>query len=143
MKWIDDIISGLIARVGNNKIDDILSELNIHKFVVSPDSSLLQNNKAVYQRIGNFECIYIADDVLNKDFVIAHEIGHALLHTDEMELFYNPVFNKGKIEREADYFACKLLYSNLEIEDGIETKSQLATFLGVNEDVVDYIINKN
>ena len=142
MKWIDDIVTGLIDSVGSNNLDDILSELKIHKFIVSPDNSLLQGNQAVYQRIGDFECIYISDDVLNKDFVIAHEIGHAILHVDEMMMFYNPLLNKGKLEREADYFASKLLYSNLEIEDGIETYKQLADKLGIKEDFIKYIIEK-
>lgn len=140
MKWIDDIVLGLIDSVGSNNLDDILSELKIHKFIVSPDNSLLQDNQAVYQRIGGFECIYIADNVLNKDFVIAHEIGHAILHFEEMTMFYNPLLNKGKLENEANYFACKLLYNDLEIEDGIETYQQLTNMLGVNEDNIKYII---
>lgn len=142
MKWIDDIVIGLIDSVGSNNLDDILSELKIHKFTVSPDNSLLQDNQAVYQRIGDFECIYIADNVLSKDFVIAHEIGHAILHVEEMTMFYNPLLNKGKLENEANYFASKLLYSNLEIEEGIETKEQLANALGIKEDYVEYLINK-
>lgn len=142
MKWIDEIVIGLIENIGSNKLDDILSELKIHKFIVSPDNSLLQGNQAVYQRIGGFECIYIADNVLNKDFVIAHEIGHAILHVEEMTMFYNPLLNKGKLEREADYFATRLLYSNLEIEDGIETYKQLADKLGIKEDFIKFIIEK-
>lgn len=142
MKWIDEIVIGLIDIVGNNNLDDILSELKIHKFIVNPDNSLLQDNQAVYQRIGDFECIYIADNVVNKDFVIAHEIGHAILHVEEMTMFDNPLLNKGKLENEANYFASKLLYSNLEIEEGIETKEQLANALGIKEDYVEYLINK-
>ena len=142
MKWIDDIVTGLIDSVGSNNLDDILSELKIHKFIVSPDNSLLQGNQAVYQRIGDFECIYISDDVLNKDFVIAHEIGHAILHVDEMMMFYNPLLNKGKLDREADNFASKLLYSNLELEDGIETYKQLAHKLGIKEEIVKYVVGE-
>ena len=142
MKWIDEIVTGLIDIVGNNNLDDILSELKIHKFIVNPDNSLLQGNQAVYQRISDFECIYISDDVLNKDFVIAHEIGHAILHIDEMMMFYNPLLNKGKLEREADYFATKLLYSDIEIEDGIETTYELANLLGVNEEIVKYVVGE-
>lgn len=73
---------------------------------------------------------------------MAHEVGHALLHTEAMEMFFNPLINKGKLENEANYFATKLLYRNLIIEDGIETKQQLADSLGVNEEVINYIINK-
>lgn len=142
MKCIDDIVTGLIDSVGSNNLDDILSELKIHKFTVSPDNSLLQDNQAVYQRIGDFECIYIADNVLNKDFVIAHEIGHAILHVEEMTMFYNPLLNKGKLENEANYFACKLLYNDLEIEEGIETTYELANLLGVNEKIVKYVVGE-
>ncbi|MFM1539305.1 ImmA/IrrE family metallo-endopeptidase [Helcococcus bovis] len=141
MKWIDEIVAGLIENIGSNNLDDILSELQIYKFIVEPDNSILQDNQAVYQRVGDFECIYVANDVLNKDFVIAHEIGHAILHVDEMMMFYNPLLNKGKLEREADYFATRLLYSNLEIEEGIETYEQLANMLGIKEKDVKYIVN--
>lgn len=140
MNWIYEVVIGLIESIGSNNLDDILSELKIYKFIVEPTNSILQGNQAVYQRIGSFECIYIADNALNQDFVIAHEIGHAVLHTEESEMFYNPLLNKGKLEIEADYFATRLLYSNLEIEDGIETYEQLANMLGIKEDNIKYII---
>lgn len=139
--YIDEVISGLIEKVGNNNIYDVISELNIQLNYVEPNHIILQGNKAVYLRCGEIENIYISnEDNINIEFIIAHEVGHALLHTDEMEMFYNPVLNKGKLEKEADYFATKLLYSNLEIEDGIETIEQLANTIGVNEEIVKYII---
>lgn len=141
MKWIDEILAGLVESVGNN-VYDILNELNIYHFAVDPDNSVLQGNIAVYNRIGAFECIYYSNDIVNKEYVLAHEIGHAVLHTEESEMFYNPLLNKGKMEREADYFATRLLYSNLEIEDGIETYEQLANMIGIKEDNVKYIIEK-
>lgn len=141
MKWIDEILAGLVESVGNN-VYDILNELNIYHFAVDPDNSVLQGNIAVYNRIGAFECIYYSNDIDNKEYVLAHEIGHAVLHTEESEMFYNPLLNKGKMEREADYFATRLLFSNLEIEDGIETYEQLANRLGIKEDNVKYIIEK-
>ena len=52
------------------------------------------------------------------------------------------IFAKCKLENEANYFATKLLYSNLEIEEGIETKEQLANALGIKADYVEYLINK-
>ena len=137
---IDEIIDGLIEFVGSKNIKDILSCLGIHLLVVEPDNILLNGNRAVYNRIGPFECIYIANDLYNRDFVIAHELGHAVLHVEEATTFFNPLLNKGKLENEANYFAVRLLHRDLEIEDGIETKSQLAIRLGIKEDYIKYII---
>lgn len=140
MKWIDDIILGLIESIGSNNIYEILDYLNIYHFSVDKDNELLQGNQAIYNRIGQFECVYYSNDIKNKEYVLAHELGHSILHIEESQMFYNPLLNKGKLEREADYFATKLLYSNLEIEDGIETYEQLANKLGINVDNVKYII---
>lgn len=140
MKWIDEILTGLVESVGSRNVFDVLSELNIYTFAVEPNNILLQGNQAIYNRIGTFECIYYSNDISNKEYVLAHEVGHAVLHTEESEMFYNPLLNKGKLEKEADYFATKLLYSDLEIEDGIETYKQLADKLGIKEDNIKYII---
>lgn len=142
MSWIDEILLGLTELVGSNNVYDILSHLNIYHFAVDKDNSVLQGNLAVYNRIGDFECVYYSNDIDNLEYVLAHEIGHAVLHTEESEMFYNPLFNKGKLEKEADYFATRLLYSNLEIEEGIETYEQLANRLGIKEDFIKFIIEK-
>ncbi|MFM1602061.1 ImmA/IrrE family metallo-endopeptidase [Helcococcus ovis] len=141
MKWIDEILVGLVESVSNN-VYEILNELNIYYFAVDPDNSVLKGNLAVYNRIGGFECIYYSNDIVNKEYVLAHEIGHAVLHTEESEIFYNPLLNKSKMEREADYFATKLLYNDYKIEDGIETTQQLANKLGIKEDFIKFIIEK-
>lgn len=142
MRWIDEILTGLVESVGSRNVFDILSELNIYTFAVEPNNILLQGNQAIYNRIGTFECIYYSNDISNKEYVLAHEVGHAVLHTEESEMFYNPLLNKGKLEKEADYFATKLLYSDLEIEEGIETYQQLADKLGIKEDFINFIIEK-
>lgn len=140
MKWIDEILTGMVESVGSNNVYEILDHLNIYHFQVDQDSELLQGNQAIYNRIGDFECIYYSDDITNKEYVLAHELGHAILHIEESQMFYNPLLNKGKLEKEANYFAVKLLYSNLEIEDGIETYQQLADYLGIKEDNIKYFI---
>lgn len=142
MKWIDEILTGMVESVGSNNVYEILDHLNIYHFQIDKDSELLQGNQAIYNRIGDFECIYYSDDITNKEYVLSHELGHAILHIEESQMFYNPLLNKGKLEKEADYFATRLLYSNLEIEDGIETYEQLAKQLGIKEDNIKYIIEK-
>lgn len=141
MKWIDEILVGLIETVGSNNVFEILSFLNINLFTVDKDSPILQDNLSVYTRIGSFECIYVSNEVYNKEFVIAHELGHAILHTEIAESFFNPLLNKGRLENEANYFATKLLYRDLDIEDGIETREQLAKILKIKEDYIKYIVD--
>lgn len=143
MIWIDEILNGLIEAVGSNNVYDIVSYLKINLLAVSPNSEILQDNLSMYTRIGSFECIYLSDEVENKEFVIAHELGHAILHTEIAESFFNPLLNKGKLESQANYFATKLLYRNLDIEDGIETREQLARMLNIKEDYIKYIIKDN
>ena len=143
MKWIDEIICGLVELVGSNDIYDVIDHLKIKVFTLNHENTILQGNEAVYTRFGALEIIYISDRITKaKEFILAHEVGHALLHVEEMEVYFNPLLNKGKLENEANYFATKLLYKDLVIEDGIETKQQLADSLGVNEEVINYIINK-
>lgn len=143
MKWIDEIIYGLVEVVGSSNIYDIIDHLRIKVFTLNHENTILQGNEAVYTRFGALEIIYISDRITkSKEFILAHEVGHALLHVEEMEVYFNPLLNKGKLENEANYFATKLLYKDLVIEDGIETKQQLADSLGVNEEVINYIINK-
>lgn len=142
MDWIDNIILGLNEEVGSSDPYEIFSHLDIMINVVNADSKLLKGNLAIYQRYGFFETISISNEVTNKKFILAHELGHALLDTDMGKLYYNPLTNKGRLEREANYFATKLLYSDLDIQEGIETKEQLSNYLNIGEDYIDYIIEK-
>ena len=142
-KWIDEIIDGLVQSVGSNDIYDIASYLGLRiikdNYIQNP---LLKESKGFYIRsFNNKEIIVIRDDLEDEKQIIAHELGHAVLHTDYDTLLHSRLSNRGKNEREANYFATKLLYSDLEIEDGIETYKQLADSLGLNEDNVKYIVD--
>ena len=142
-KWIDEIIDGLVQSVGSNDIYDIASYLGLRiikdNYIQNP---LLKESKGFYIRSFNDkEIIVIRDDLEDEKQIIAHELGHAVLHTDYDTLLHSMLSNRGKNEREANYFATKLLYSDLEIEDGIETYKQLADSLGLNEDNVKYIVD--
>lgn len=140
MEWIDKIVEGLLDYFQTNDIYDIYKQLNIKIVRLNEENIILKGNQAVYHRFANTETVYCRDDLENEKFILAHELGHAILHVNEAIIYYNPLENKGKLEREANYFAVKLLYSNLKIEEGIETKQQLSKYLMINEDLVDYII---
>ena len=73
-----------------------------------------------------------------RKIVIAHELGHLILHTDLNTSFYteNHLLSKGRIETQADKFAAELLIpDDVEIHEDI-TIQQLACYLGVPEELV-------
>lgn len=140
-EYINFIVDGLVDTVKSDCIYDYYNYLDIDYKIVDDDFILLHGNEAVYHRSSLSEIVYISEKVKNKEFVLAHELGHAILHVDTFKFFYNSLLNKGQLELQADYFATKLIYRNFKIEDGIETYEQLANSLGVNEKIARYIID--
>lgn len=141
-EYINNIINEIIDKVGSLNLKDILSYYQISVLPLPAGSILLNELGACYIRSGNYTVIWYSDNLVNRDFAIAHELGHMLLHDDKTDYcYYNPLANTLKEEKEADYFATKLLYNNIYIEDGIETKEQLAKYLMIEESCVDYIVN--
>ena len=134
---IDYIVEGLIESIGSSDLKDIISSLNI---------KLITKNGITTQYVKkNGKQIIYLDSTLNeeiKPFVLAHEIGHAILHDEEI-IQYSPFdIVRTKTEREADYFAFKLLGKSIDpIYDF--TAEQYAMELGVNEDVIYYFVNKD
>lgn len=131
-KEIDYIIKDLIKSSPSSDIYDIISSLGI--------TIKHQAGKSFYCQIKGKKYIYLdtnlADEI--KPFVLAHELGHAVLHKEEI-YHYSPLsITKTATEREADYFAFKLL--DKEIDQSYQyTISQYAQMLNVTEDVIRYI----
>ena len=105
---------------------------------------LLQGKEALYHRdFRGLEIVYIGDDLdfEYEKFVLAHELGHAILHVHIFEAAFNKDFiNKGKLEKQAHYFAVKLLDINLDPIDyeGMTIK-QIAGDLHIAEDSLEYV----
>jgi len=138
MVWINDYVRGITEHCKTNDIYDIYNELNIKIYKVDKKDKILNNNDAFYMRdYYNLEIVFIRDDLeyYFEKFILAHELGHAILHTDIISAAYNKkLINKGKLEKQADYFALKLL--NIEI-DSIDyegyTIEQISKSLHVSE----------
>lgn len=133
-KEIDNIIQNLIIESGSTDIYDIISSQDI--------TIRRQAGKTFYCQVKGKKYIYL-DTNLDEDiipFVLAHELGHAVLHTEEI-YHYSPLsITKTAIEREADYFAFRLL--GKEIDPCYEyTITQYANLLKVSEEVIKYITN--
>ena len=145
LTWINEYVDGIIEYCNSRDIFEILSSLGISIYRVCSKDKVLQENDAMYIRsYFNLEVIFIRDDLpyQYEKFVLSHELGHALLHTEIAAAAYNnKLLNKGKLERQADYFALKLLGIVID-EDYYEgfTLEQIAQELCVTEESLTYTI---
>lgn len=144
MQWIDEYVEGLIEYCYSRDVYDIYDTLNINIIKVNKDNCILQGNDALYIRnyLG-LEVVFIRDDFSYRfaKFILSHELGHALLHTQLIQAAYNKnLINKGKLEKQADYFAIKLLGIKLDpvYYEGL-TIEQISKDLCVNEKCLEYI----
>lgn len=133
---IDLIVQGLIEVVGTTKLKDIIDYLEI-KLITHSDTTEYVNHNGK-------QIIYISDNTPEQlyDFILAHEIGHAVLHDREIIQYSKLTTHKTQTEKEADYFAFKL--RGKQIDPIYEyTSEQYAKLLQVNEDIIQYIIQDN
>ena len=133
---IDYIVEGLIDSVGSSNLMDIINGLDIK--LITKDGITTR-----YVKRKGLQLIYL-DSGLNeeiKPFVLAHEIGHAILHDEEISQYSPFDILRTRTEREADYFAFKLLGKSIDPIYEF-TAEQYAMELGVNEEIIQYIVNK-
>lgn len=118
LSWIDECIAEIIKRSNSNDILDIYSTFNINIIKANKNNLILKGNEALYIRnYFDTEVVFIRDDLQYQyeKFILAHELGHALLHTEiYVAAFNKDLLNKSKLERQANYFALKLL--NIELD---------------------------
>lgn len=139
---IDNIVVGLVESASSRNLGDILSELNISLYRIDASRPLLRGGYACYIESPKRDTIYLSRDCPDemRSFVIAHEIGHAVLH--DVEIRHYGISKRGdKEEEEADYFALRLLdpeWDPSEVEG--YGSDQVATMLGVSERSVKYLV---
>lgn len=119
MEWIDIIILGLVDTYGTNDVYEICDCLNIKIIKLDPESPLLFGNEAFYHRsYFGTEIIFIRNDIplQYEKFILGHELCHAIVHTEILQAaFSKDLINKGKLERQANYFAFKL--NNIKLDE--------------------------
>lgn len=120
---INDYVVGIKEASESSNPKDILDYLNIKVIKVPSFSTILQKKDSVYIRdLNGIEFIFLRDDLKQEveNFILAHEIGHAILHINISAAYHSQYDNKGKYERQTNYFATKLLRIKLdtvEIQD--------------------------
>ncbi len=117
--WIDDVIGGLSECYNTNNVYELCDILNIKIKKLESSNILLHGNDSIYIRdYFDSEIVFIRADLImeSEKFILLHELGHALLHTDIFKAAFNRNFiNKDKLEKQANYFAFKML--NLEFDE--------------------------
>lgn len=86
--------------------------------------------------------IILHNDLTESDerFVMAHEVGHAIMHEDINTPFLmgNTLFSKNKFEREANLFAIELLVPDEIITENPDlTLEQLARMTGYQRELLE------
>ena len=119
LKWIDSYVEGLKEYCYSDDVYDICDCLGISLVRLDPASSLLMGGKAMYIRdYFDAESIFVRNDLSRyyEKCIIAHELAHAVLHTEVFSAAFNPkLLNRGKLEKQADYFAVKLLSIDIDM----------------------------
>ncbi|QEK13744.1 ImmA/IrrE family metallo-endopeptidase (plasmid) [Crassaminicella thermophila] len=134
--WINNCILGLYDLYATKDVYELYDCIEIKITKLDKQSILLQGNEAYYCRnyFGN-EIVFIRNDlnIEYEKFVLAHELGHAILHTNIFTVAYNNCLtNRDKIEIQADYFAIKLLEIDINsIEYDGFTIEQIASALNL------------
>jgi Zn-dependent peptidase ImmA (M78 family) len=112
---IKEIVSGIIEMYGTNDPFELCDFLNIKIM----QSNLGQEIKGFFQRTKNgYEILHLNSELIpdEEKYICAHELGHAILHTDLSLQFFieNKLQIKNKYEIQADKFAAELLINAVD-----------------------------
>ncbi|NFC87477.1 ImmA/IrrE family metallo-endopeptidase [Clostridium botulinum] len=147
LNWLDNILEGLKDTYDANNIYELYDYLEIKIIKLEPSNILLRGNESLYNRnyFGN-EIVLIRNDLdlEYEKFILAHELGHALLHTETYKAAFNKdLINCGKLEKQANYFAFKLLSLDIDpIQFEGFTIEQIASSLYLPKDCFN-VTNEN
>jgi Zn-dependent peptidase ImmA (M78 family) len=134
MTWIKDIVQGLIEIYETRDVYELVELLNIRLI----KRNLPKGVKGKFFRdLFDNEFIFISNNLCRQEEiqVIAHELGHVILHTKLTASYYteNHLMNKDQIEYQANKFAAELLIpDDVEIFEGMTTR-EIACSLEVSE----------
>lgn len=137
-KDIHKIVSYYIKKFETSDPFQIAKDLHIELAIGDIGSRL-----GCYMYMKKHKCIFLNENLSESElrFVMAHELGHAILHPRQNCYFIrNRTFlSADRIEVEANTFAIELLVPDTEIIENPDlTIGQLARMTGYSEDILRY-----
>lgn len=137
-KNIKSTVAYFVNKYDTRNPFEIADRLKI-EYIIGPMGSY----SGCYLYLKRHRCIFLSDElpVHELNFVMAHELGHAILHrTENCYFIRNKTFlSTERIEREANTFASELLIPDtLILENPGYNKSQLARLAGYNEMIMNF-----
>lgn len=142
-KYPADFAAILKKRFRTNNPFEIAKSLNIEVFLLP-----LGKISGYYKYLKKHKCIYINSEIDNEPFlrlVMAHELGHAVMHPKENCYFleHKTMLLTNRNEIEANKFAMELLISDEFLEDNRDyTVKQLSQMLGYHQKLIELRISK-
>ena len=140
MTWIKEIVRGMIEVYGTRNVYELVDRLEI--FLIRKQLSKNKKGRFLRNLFGD-EFIFVSDTLSDEEekIVIAHELGHLILHTHLSTSYYtsNHLQSKSKLEVQANKFAAELLipddidfsdYENLTI-------NELSYYLEVSKELIE------
>lgn len=130
-------VAYLIKKYGTNDPFKLAKELGIYV-----EHCSLGNVAGNYRYLEHSRWIFINSDIEDQDFlrvVMAHELGHALLHWRENSCFmaHQTFLLTSKLERDANIFAAYLLISDNLLHEYEEfTWEQFCSCTGYPEELI-------
>jgi len=132
-------VKHLVQKYGTRNPERLANYLGIHVFY--KEYSLKTKGYFIKTLRNKFIIVNSALDEDSQRIVLAHELGHAILHSSEPVYFIREytLFPIGTYEYEANKFAAELLIDDNDLKlIHNETIGYMAGTLGVNEELVKY-----
>lgn len=142
-KYIRKVIGNLKNKYDTTNPFELAESLDITLILTS-----LGSISGMYKYINRNKTIFLNENLneYEQRFVLAHEIGHAILHTKSSCFFSNTLNNKLKTEYQANLFAAELLIDLNKIDklylQGYSIK-QLAAYYNVPVELIEFKFKEN
>lgn len=136
---VKEYVSIIRKKAKTDDVFELVDYFNINVIETDLGSSTL----GMYRYIKRNKFIFLNNDLehYQKKFVLAHELGHAILHSD-LNCFFlekKTLYLKNKFEIEANKFAVELLVSDNDLKE-LEgyTIEQMSAILNIPSDLLKY-----
>mgnify|MGYP005808956453 FL=1 len=136
-KDIRHLVSYYVRKYNTRNPFELANCLNVESQICE-----LGDQSGCYMFLKNHKCIFLNEDLSENEMplVMAHELGHAILHR-KIDCYFirnKTLLSSSRIEIEANRFAAELLISDeIILENSDFTISQMAKLTGYPEELIN------